>query len=252
MMERALANARHPRRGCRAVLFLAGLSFACWAAHGETACDQVHESRRAQCLTVMACMMVDDDEIRRTCIDAAQRQPVPPPEQAPPEQTTREQPVQEATALERSRQAPQEQPAREEAAPVQKPKEPAFQERQVEPVIWEEDRRPGAEAPPPPRREPASEFNGSVSRIYQSILDRQLIAIDGAYLFESDRAAHARLEVGERVEVEKASSRFWTGRKWRIIGPSRTPIVAFRVRCESEDIRVDDRRKCVRMLDRRP
>ena len=248
MMERALANARHPRRGCRAVLFLAGLSFACWAAHGEeTACDQVQESRRAQCLKVMACMMVDDEEIRRACIDAAQR----PPAQQQPEQTTREQAVQEATALERSRQAPQEQPVREDAAPVQKPEEPALQERQVEPVIWEEDRRPRAEAPPPPR-EPASEFNGTVSRIYQSILDRQLIAIDGAYLFESDRAAHARLEVGERVEVEKASSRFWTGRKWRIIGPSRTPIVAFRVRCESEDIRVDDRRKCVRMLDRRP
>ena len=250
MMERALANARHPRRRCRAVLLLAGLAFAGWAAHGqETACEQVHESRRAQCLKVMACMMVDDDEIRRACIDAAQR----PPAQQQPEQTTREQAVQEATTLERSRQAPQEQPAREETPPVHEPQEPALQERQVEPVIWEEDRRPRAEAtPPPPPREPASEFSGTVSRIYQSILDRQLIAIDGAYLFESDRAAHARLEVGERVEVEKASSRFWTGRKWRITGPSRTPIVAFRVRCESEDIRADDRRKCVRMLDRRP
>ena len=250
MMERALANARHPRRRCRAVLLLAGLAFAGWAAHGqETACDQVHESRRAQCLKVMACMMVDDDEIRRACIDAAQR----PPAQQQPEQTTREQAVQEATALERSRQARQEQPAGEAAAPVQKPEEPVLQEQQVEPVIWEEDRRPRADAtPPPPSREPASEFSGTVSRIYQSILDRQLIAIDGAYLFESDRAAHARLEVGERVEVEKASSRFWTGRKWRITGPSRTPIVAFRVRCESEDIRADDRRKCGRMLDRRP
>ena len=248
MMERAVVNARHPRRRCRAFLFLAGLSFAGWAAHGEeTACDQVHESRRAQCLKVMACMMVDDDEIRRACIDAAQRQPPEPP----PEQTTREQAVQEATALERSRQASQAQPAREEAPPVQ-PKEHVLQEQQVEPVIWEEDRRPRTEAAPPPPREPASEFSGTVSRIYQSILDRQLIAIDGAYLFESDRAALARLEVGERVEVAKASSRFWTGRKWRITGPSRTPIVAFRVRCESDEIRADDRRKCSRMLDSRP
>ena len=99
-------------------------------------------------------------------------------------------------------------------------------------------------------QEPPDEFEGTISRIYQSILDRQLIAVDSKYLFESDRASHARLKEGERVTVAKVSSRFWTGRKWRVTGSSRTPVVGYRVRCEKQDIRSEDRRKCRQMLDR--
>ena len=171
----------------------------------------------------MRCMAVDDDDARRACIDAAQRQ-LPP-------------------AIEREKAPPQQrQPPNQE--------QQTLHEQQIEPApasppVQREPSAPSASSPVPPE-----EFGGTVSRVYQSILDRQLIAVDAKYLFESDRASHARLKAGERVEVVKMSSRFVAGRRWRIIGPSRTPIVAFRIRCENEGIRSDDRRKCTQMLER--
>ena len=189
-------------------------------------------------------MRVDDEQVRRACIDAAQ-QPEAEPEPRSEDRPARDEP-----------------PIHEDA--------PILHEQQVVPsqpeidggrheVPVRED-APGRDEPRPrdaPRMqsasppEPPDEWSGTVSRIYQSILDRQLIAVDGKYLFESDSAAHARLEAGERVAVAKVSSRFFRGsRRWRITGESRTQIRAFRIRCESEDIRADDRRKCARMLAR--
>lgn len=187
---------------------------------------------------------MDDEQVRRACIDAAQQ---PEAEPAP---------------------SSEDQPARDEP-PIQEDA-PILHEQQVVPAEPETDRvrrevpvrkdAPSEDEPRPrdaPRAqsaslsEPPDEWSGTVSRIYQSILDRQLIAVDGKYLFESDRAAHARLEAGERVEVAKVSSRFFRGsRRWRITGESRTQIRAFRIHCESEDIRADDRRKCAQMLAR--
>ena len=233
-MERAISNARHPRCGCRAALFVSSLIIACSIASGETACDQVPEARRAQCLKVMSCMAVEDDDVRRACIDSAQRQP----EERPQEQEVQPQEEQ------KPRQLPPEKEPKHERAP-----EAQRQPPQLEETVERQQRQRRQE--PASRQAPPDEFSGTVSRVYQSILDRQLIAVDAKYLFASDRAAHARLAEGEHVEVEKVSSRFFgTGSRWRIIGSSRTSIVAFRIRCEIQGIRSDDRRKCVQMLDR--
>ena len=238
----AVSNARHPQRGCRVAWFIGGLILGCAAANGEEAgCDQVPESRRAQCLKVLSCLRVDDEQVRRACIDAAQQ-----PEAEPASDS-------------------EDQPARDEPRIHEDP--PILHEQQVVPAKPEVRREvrvredaPDRDQPKPPDApraqsasspEPPDEWSGTVSRIYQSILDRQLIAVDGKYLFESDSAAHARLEAGERVEVAKVSSRFFRGsRRWRITGESRTQIRAFRIHCESEDIRADDRRKCAQMLAR--
>ena len=242
MSPPAISNARHPQRGCRVAWFIGGLILGCAAASGEEAgCDQVPESRRAQCLKVLSCLRVDDEQVRRACIDAAQQSEAEPASDS------------------------EDQPARDEPPIHEDP--PILHEQQVAPakpevrheVSVRED-APGRDEPKPPDApraqsasspEPPDEWSGTVSRIYQSILDRQLIAVDGKYLFESDSAAHARLEAGERVEVAKVSSRFFRGsRRWRITGESRTQIRAFRIHCESEDIRADDRRKCAQMLAR--
>ena len=198
----------------------------------------------------MICMVIEDDDVRRACIDAAQRQSSPPAQtdqeplqQAQPVQQPQQEPIQQAQ--------PVQQPEQEQTQPVAPP-QPTITERLIGGESRQANRasraEPLAQDPLPP--EPPAEFSGNVSRIYQSILDRQLIALDATYLFESDRASHARLEVGERVEVTKVSSRFRSGRTWRITGPSRTSITAYRIHCERENLRADDRRKCARMLDR--
>lgn len=192
-------------------------------------------------MKVLSCLRVDDEQVRRACIDAAQ-QPEAEPGPSSEDQPTPDEPL---------------TPPIREDAPILHEQEvaPAKPEVRREVRVPDRDRpRPREDAPrvqsaSPP--EPPDEWSGTVSRIYQSILDRQLIAVDGKYLFESDSAAHARLEAGERVEVAKVSSRFFRGsRRWRITGESRTQIRAFRIHCESEDIRADDRRKCAQMLAR--
>ena len=273
--EPAFANTRYPQRGCRAVCFICSVILAGAAFGGEgpsadaalpraqeTGCEQVPASRREQCLKVMSCLAVDDDDVRRACIKAAQRppsQPVqPPPEAEPAEAVQPTQQPQEAEPVQIVRpsqqregpppRAPEPPPIREE--PVRQPV-PAIQEQTITSTRRESSGTPAkADAPKVSPQEPADQFEGTISRIYQSILDRQLIAVDSKYLFESDRASHARLKEGERVTVAKVSSRFWTGRKWRVTGSSRTPVVGYRVRCEKQDIRSEDRRKCRQMLDR--
>ena len=255
-----VATTRRPQNGRRAVLFVCSWILASVAAVGEepsaesvspgvehSGCEQVPAARRVQCLKVMSCLAVNDDDVRRACIEAAQRpttqtvQSQQEAEPAPPVQPARQR-------QETPPRSQQPEPVRE--APVVR-QAPVLHEKTIEP---DEDQRgrPAvqADAPNALPEEPPDEITGTVSRIYQSILDRQLIAVDATYLFESDRAAHARLRAGERVEAVKMSSRFLAGRKWRITGPSRTPIVALRISCESENIRSDDRRKCTRMLDR--
>lgn len=184
---------------------------------------------------------MDDEQVRRACIDAAQ-QPEAEPASGSEERPARDEPpVQEDPPILHEQQVVPAKPEVRHEAPV---REDALGRDESKP-------RDASRAQSAPSPEPPDEWNGTVSRIYQSILDRQLIAVDGKYLFESDSAAHARLEAGERVEVAKVSSRFFRGsRRWRITGESRTQIRAFRIHCESEDIRADDRRKCAQMLAR--
>ncbi len=242
MRPPAVSNARHPQRGCRVAWFIGGLILGCAAASGEEAgCDQVPESRRAQCLKVLSCLRVDDEQVRRACIDAAQ-QPEAEPASGSEERPARDEPpVQEDPPILHEQQVVPAKPEVRHEAPIREDAPGRDEPRPPD--------APRAQSVPSP--EPPDEWSGTVSRIYQSILDRQLIAVDGNYLFESDSAAHARLEGGERVEVAKVSSRFFRGsRRWRITGESRTQIRAFRIHCESEDIRADDRRKCAQMLAR--
>lgn len=245
---------RHPRRGCRVSHFAGGslLALACLSATGaETGCEQVPESRRDQCRQVMRCMALDDDDARRACIDAAQRiakqeRPQTPQEPAQvPQQPSRPQKTEPS-----SRQA---SPPESQASPPESEREIAAPSTVASDQNQDQADPPRQPAPIVAQPAPPSlpdQFSGRVSRIYQSILDRQLIAVDASYLFESDRAAHARIEVGDRVDVEKISSRLRSGSRWRITGPTRTAIVAFRIRCERQDIRAADRRKCAQMLDR--
>ena len=245
MRPPAVSNARHPQRGCRVAWFIGGLILGCAAASGEEAgCDQVPESRRAQCLKVLSCLRVDDEQVRRACIDAAQQPEAEPAPSSEDPAAHDEPPIHEDAPILHEQEVT---PAKPEADRVRH-EAPAREDApsRDEPRPRDAPSQPSASPPEPP-----DEWSGTVSRIYQSILDRQLIAVDGKYLFESDSAAHARLEAGERVEVAKVSSRFFRGsRRWRIMGESRTQIRAFRIHCESEDIRADDRRKCAQMLAR--
>ena len=192
----------------------------------------------------MSCMALDDDDARRACIDAAQR--IAQQEQPETPQQPAQVPQQPSRPQKTEPSSPQASPPEDERATAA----PSTVASDHPPDQADPPRRPAPIVAQPTTPSLPDQFSGRVSRIYQSILDRQLIAVDASYLFESDRAAHARLEVGERVDVEKISSRLRSGSRWRITGPARTAIVAFRIRCERQDIRAADRRKCAQMLDR--
>lgn len=192
------------------------------AAHGEahaaaeSRCEELVEPQRAHCEKVVDCMAIDDADVRRVCLDAAR-----PSAQSPPQE----------------RPAPSAPPALVEETLGTPPPRPA------------QGQEARAEAPPESRpRVPPDSFSAEVTGIHQSILDRQVIALDNSYLFVGEHARRARLRVGQVVEVRRMKSRFRAGRTWRISGPSRSPVDVLRVRCESDDIGSDDRRRCERML----
>ena len=222
MNESTSANTRRSLYQCRVVGFLLGvlIGFPAWS---QTGCEEVPEPRRAQCERVVDCMAIEDADVRRACIDAAQKLPQQPAqieEPIPPE------PRQEtgATTLE-----------------------------QQTVVIQRETSAPSRDAPQAEHsrlREPAKSFTAQVTWVHQSILDRQVIALDNSYVFVSDLASPARLKAGQTVEVKKTTSRIVSSRTWWITGPNRHRIEAIRIRCESDTIGGDDRRRCSRMLDR--
>ena len=219
---------------CVASILLGVMASAPAAA--QTGCEEVPESRRAQCEKVMDCMAIDDADIRRACIATAQRQDEAPAPQAA------EAPTPPVVQTETRRTAPE--PVREMRQPA-----PAIEEQTL--ATQDDTPAPTAtEADTPPLRTPPDSFTGEVTRIHQSVLDRQVIALDNNYVFTSDLAKQARLKVGQMVEAERATSRIRSGRSWRLTGPSRRSIDAFRIRCERDDIGSDNRRRCDRMLDR--
>ena len=219
-------KSKKPTAFCIASVLLASAS-----AWGQTGCEEVPEARRAQCEKVMDCMTIDDADIRRACIAQAQRSqaiqaPTPPRVEAETRRT-------EPAAVRATRQTP------------------AIEEQTL--ATQGEARTPDratADADSSPLRAPPDSFTGEVTRIHQSVLERQVIALDNSYVFTSDLAKQARLKVGQMVEAERARSRIRSGRSWRLMGPSKRPIDAFRIRCERDDIGSDNRRRCDRMLDR--
>ena len=245
---------RAPRLRALAFLITASASMTAWA---QTGCEDVPEARRAQCEKVMDCMTIEDADVRRACINAAQRETA---EESPSRQTVQPERVQQP--------ARQVSPGEHEAPAPRIEERSGVRERTVRPTQAEAakapptldeqtvgTRRPASQptrdaAQPEPLRAPPDSFTGEVTRIHQSVLDRQVIALDNRYVFVSDQAAQARLKVGQSVEAVKARSRIRAGRTWRLTGPSRRPIDAFRARCERDDIGSDDRRRCERMLER--
>ena len=226
------------------LLVAASASISAW---GQTGCEDVPEARRAQCEKVMDCMTIEDADVRRACINAAQREEAraTSPQTVQPERV--QQPVRgvsEAPAAVQERVVRPE-PATEAERPPRLEEQTVVTRRSARPTP------PGAGEPQvEPLREPPDRFTGEVTRIHQSVLDRQVITVDNSYVFVSDQAAQARLKVGQSVEAVKARSRIRSSRTWRLTGPSRRPIDAFRARCERDDIGSDDRRRCDRMLDR--
>ena len=198
----------------------------------------------------MDCMTIEDADVRRACINAAQREDVrESPPTRPTVQAERAQQAVEQVAPE-ARPVVQDRVVRPEQA-EQPTKAPKLEEQTVVTRRAPRERNPVTVQPEyEPLRAPPDRFTGEVTRIHQSVLDRQVIALDNSYVFVSDQAAQARLKVGQTVEAVKARSRIRSGRSWRLTGPSRRPVDAFRARCERDDIGSDDRRRCERMLDR--
>lgn len=239
-------------QGIRRLAFVALPVLMAVPLWGESACETVPESRRAECEKVLDCMTIEDADVRRVCIDAAQdEEPVVVP-QAPAAQ----QPEPEAQLESEASREPQRALAPDQ---ILKP-DPRYETR--EPPVLEEQtvtlkRQPATSVPTQPQnqnlpelRPPAENFTATVSRIHQSILDRQLIALDNSFLFVSDHASPARLKVGQTVDVERRKSRFRTTRTWLIVGANRHTIEASRIRCEKDGIGADDRRRCEQMLNR--
>ncbi len=226
-------------------MITAALFFASANAWSTEECETVPPERRAQCEKVMDCLAIDNTAVRRACIAAAQRDANHDADDGPrPLSVDDLLPPTPSRAQRRTNRVAE--PRRDppvEPTPERQPL-PVVNERRTAPV------RPAVDAAPTTQlTAPEPSFNGKVTGIFQSILDRQLIAVDGSYLFESDDAGKSRLEVGQKVELEKAKSRILSGRSWRLVGPSTRPFQAFRIRCEIDDIKRDDRRKCEQMLD---
>lgn len=208
---------------CRAASLLSALAVASPAfadASSESRCDELPEPRRAHCEKVLDCMAIDDADVRRVCLEEARRQSERPPAQPARQGTTPGGPpvlVEETLGTPPPRSRPQEAPL---------------------------------SPPVTPREPPPDHFHAEVTGIHQSILDRQVIALDNRYVFEGEHARRARLKQGHEVEVRRMKSRFGSGRNWRVTGPARIPVELLRIRCERDDIGSDDRRRCERMLDR--
>lgn len=112
-----------------------------------------------------------------------------------------------------------------------------------------------AEQPPPPTANTVTRetvprtvldipdrFVAEVRSVHALVRNRQLLVLEGDLLFETDRAAQSRIDVGDEVQVVRASSLF--GRRYRISGPSGGSTSATRMRCELLELGTDTRRKC--------
>lgn len=128
-----------------------------------------------------------------------------------------------------------------------------------EPVVTRSEPRPAAPAPSPqPAASQPSEvtsktvlqevldipkrFSAQVTAQRDLVRNRQLLALDDKLLFETDNADTASIDVGDTVDVVKASS--LRGRTYQIVGPSKRATTGLRIRCERSDLSVSNRRKC--------
>lgn len=89
-------------------------------------------------------------------------------------------------------------------------------------------------------------FSAKVTAHRILVRDRQLLALDDTLLFEGKEAAASRIEVGDRVDVVKAST--LRGRTFQITGPKKHTVTALRIRCELVELGAGNRRKCAALL----
>jgi len=92
------------------------------------------------------------------------------------------------------------------------------------------------------------QFSGEVTLHRKLVRDRQILVIDDKLLFEGDGASAGRLEVGDQVNVRGIRRFGMFNDRYEIVGPSRGPFIAVRLRCESTDLGRDSRRKCDTLL----
>ena len=187
----------------------------------------------------MDCMAVEDGDVRRACIAAAQRAASVTPKR----ETVEEAPTLVDLVVLPRRNARQSGQQAVRTPPKVVPEAPEVPEEEIV-----ETEAESAESLP---EIPVGTFSGKVTRIFDSYLKRQIIAVENRYVFESNKADEARFEVGQVIQGQESKSLFFGGgRKWRLTGPSTRPVEAFRIRCERDDIGRDNRRRCDRMLDR--
>ena len=189
-------------------------------------CDELPETRQALCWMVVACGALADEARREECYRVA------------------------AESLQHGG-LPHVPSPNETAAPSS----PAVAEAEdaPEPVVVQRAVLPARTAVQPPSQVTAKQvltevldiprrFSARVTVARKLVRNRQLLVLDDKLLFETDNADTARIDVGDTVDVVKASSR--RGRNYQIVGPSKRAATGLRIRCERSDLSVGNRRKC--------
>ena len=178
---------------------------------------------------VLSCSVIEDAERREQCFraaaDAAEDEDdgQPPSASAPTSAPTPAAPTEDATPAD----APAaESSPRERAAQPSPPTANTVTREVVERTVLDIPDR----------------FVAEVRAVHELVRNRQLLVLEGDLLFETDRAAQSRIDIGDEVRVVRASSLF--GRRYRISGPARAATSATRLRCERLDLGAETRRKC--------
>lgn len=170
---------------------------------------------------VLSCSVIEDAGRREQCFRAAAdaaEDDAPPTAPAEPASTVAA-PVEDATS-------PAEAPRREQVAQPSPSAANTVTREVVERTVLDIPER----------------FVAEVRAVQTLVRNRQLLVLKGDLLFETDRAAQSRIDVGDEVNVVRTSSLF--GRRYRISGPARAAVSATRLRCERLDLGTDTRRKC--------
>lgn len=186
-------------------------------------CDELPETRQALCWMVVACGALADEARREECYRVAAESLQ---HGGLPHATAVSEPEPPAPA--KGEDAPAPVAVQRAAPPVQTAAGPRSEVT---------TKRVLTEVLDIPRR-----FSARVTVARKLVRNRQLLVLDDKLLFETDNADTARIDVGDTVDVVKASSR--RGRNYQIVGPSKRAATGLRIRCERSDLSVGNRRKC--------
>ena len=272
-----MALVRTPARGGRwpsstrlSLFALPLMALAGSVSAAPSHCDEVPPSERGLCRMVLSCSVIENAERREQCFraaaDAAEDRDDGQPASVAERASTVAAPAEDAappTEAEPAAGAARERAARGVPAP---PLERSAGEREGLATRVKEPSAQESERPAPPTQtqpeQPTPRTANTVTRetVPRTVLDipdrfvaqvrsvhtlvrnRQLLVLEGDLLFETDRAAQSRIDVGDEVQVVRASSLF--GRRYRISGPSGGSTSATRMRCELLELGTDTRRKC--------